>query len=219
MMNELHQECHVACFSETTNAAIFHYSLTGVKDKLLEDWVGKLSTTFWFFKEHWIVRRLEHFRLIQVWPLEDWKEGKAQIGMMTPKFQKDADLSQHSAPRVPQLKLCTMDSSGNLSIPRETRDKWLADPIRSALTLPLIFFLEIVDFCNLTRVCILSLLFAFYLLVDWYQSYMLQPRSGLAGAIEKLRLSFQQQHFIARPPRTQASRCRAWSLSGTSSTK
>lgn len=43
MMNELHQECHVACFSETTNASIFHYSLTGVKDKLLEDWVENLS--------------------------------------------------------------------------------------------------------------------------------------------------------------------------------
>ena len=46
MMNELHQECHVACFSETTNASIFHYSLTGVKDKLLEDWMENLSPIF-----------------------------------------------------------------------------------------------------------------------------------------------------------------------------
>ena len=39
MMTELQSECYVAGFSETQNSNIFQYSVTSVKDKLLEDWV------------------------------------------------------------------------------------------------------------------------------------------------------------------------------------
>ncbi|CAK8992499.1 Uncharacterized protein SCF082_LOCUS3131, partial [Durusdinium trenchii] len=97
LMNELQQECHLAGFSETTSPAIFQYAVTGVKDKLLEE----------------------------------WKQGKGQIGLMTPKFQAQADLCEHAAPRQPQLKMCKMDDAGNMAIPKEVRDKWLSDPVRN----------------------------------------------------------------------------------------
>ncbi|CAK9084683.1 unnamed protein product, partial [Durusdinium trenchii] len=97
LMNELQQECHLAGFSETTSPPIFQYAVTGVKDKLLEE----------------------------------WKQGKGQIGLMTPKFQAQADLCEHAAPRQPQLKMCKMDDAGNMAIPKEVRDKWLSDPVRN----------------------------------------------------------------------------------------
>lgn len=39
MMNELASECYIAGFSETQNATVFQYAVTGVKDKLLEEWL------------------------------------------------------------------------------------------------------------------------------------------------------------------------------------
>ena len=41
-------------------------------------------------------------------------------------------LSDQIAPRAPVLKLCKMASNGHLGIPRDVRDKWLADPVRSS---------------------------------------------------------------------------------------
>ena len=37
MMNDLQADCFLAAFSETQNANIFQFAVTGVKDKLLED--------------------------------------------------------------------------------------------------------------------------------------------------------------------------------------
>lgn len=37
LMNDLQSDCYVAGFSETQNANIFQFALTGVKDKLIED--------------------------------------------------------------------------------------------------------------------------------------------------------------------------------------
>lgn len=71
--------------------------------------------------------------------LEEWKQGKGHIGLMTPKFQPQADLCAHVAPRPPQLKMCKMDDAGNLAIPREVRDKWLSDPVRRYLTVRQMF--------------------------------------------------------------------------------
>lgn len=36
LMTELSSECHIGCFSETTNPLLFGYASTQVKDKLLE---------------------------------------------------------------------------------------------------------------------------------------------------------------------------------------
>eukprot|EP00435_Cladocopium_sp_Y103_P057161 s717_g19.t1 len=58
----------------------------------------------------------------------EWKQGRGQIGQMNPKYQENADLSDKAPPRPPTLKLCTMNEQGHLSIPRDVRDKWLADP-------------------------------------------------------------------------------------------
>lgn len=37
LMMELQDSCHLSCFSETGNPDAFNYSVTQVKDKLLED--------------------------------------------------------------------------------------------------------------------------------------------------------------------------------------
>ncbi|CAK9111498.1 Uncharacterized protein SCF082_LOCUS51755 [Durusdinium trenchii] len=94
LMNDLQGDCYIAMFSETSNSTIFQYALTGVKDKLLEE----------------------------------WKAARGQIGLMTPKFQPEADLSTVANSRMPQLKLCQMSDNGHLTIPKEVRDKWLMDP-------------------------------------------------------------------------------------------
>ena len=37
-----------------------------------------------------------------------------------------------AAPELPKLKMCTYDHSSNtLSVPRDIRDRWLTDPVRS----------------------------------------------------------------------------------------
>jgi hypothetical protein len=54
LMTDLQSECYVAGFSETQNSNIFTYSVTGVKDKLLEDWltsVGAKSFMSLMFQE------------------------------------------------------------------------------------------------------------------------------------------------------------------------
>lgn len=50
---------------------------------------------------------------------------------MTPKFMKEADLTEFGQPKVPSLKLCTMNESGHLQLPKPVREKWLQDPVRS----------------------------------------------------------------------------------------
>ncbi|CAK9077334.1 unnamed protein product [Durusdinium trenchii] len=96
LMTELSSECHIGCFSETTNPLLFGYASTQVKDKLLEE----------------------------------WKAGQGQMGLLTPKYQPEADLSGQTVPRLPALKICNMDASGNLEIPQDIRDKWISDPVR-----------------------------------------------------------------------------------------
>lgn len=63
--------------------------------------------------------------------IEEWKANRGQMALLLPKFQPEADLSDQVAPRAPVLKLCKMASNGHLEIPRDVRDKWLADPVRS----------------------------------------------------------------------------------------
>lgn len=65
--------------------------------------------------------------------LEEWKQGRGQIGAMQPKYQENADLSDKQPPRTPQFKLCQMNDAGHLTIPTQVRDKWLQDPVRSNL--------------------------------------------------------------------------------------
>ena len=65
---------------------------------------------------------------------------------MTPKFQAQADLCEHAAPRQPQLKMCKMDDAGNMAIPKEVRDKWLSDPVRRYLTVPQVVWLKLFVF-------------------------------------------------------------------------
>lgn len=55
------------------------------------------------------------------------------IGSWLPKFRKDADLSEHMTPQMPTLKLCSMNAAGHIEIPKQEREKWLQDPIRSVL--------------------------------------------------------------------------------------
>ena len=52
---------------------------------------------------------------------------------MQPKFQEQADTSDLTVPRVPQMKLCKMNENGHLAIPKEVREKWLNDPVRRSL--------------------------------------------------------------------------------------
>lgn len=78
--------------------------------------------------------------------LEEWKQGRGQVGQMQPKYQENADLSDKQAPRVPQLKLCQMNDSGHLTIPTQVRDKWLQDPVRSNLHQPLVLSMFLDDF-------------------------------------------------------------------------
>lgn len=49
-----------------------------------------------------------------------------------PKYKPEADLSGMVNPREPTLKICSM-SNGNLALPRDIREKWLNDPVRSDL--------------------------------------------------------------------------------------
>ena len=48
-----------------------------------------------------------------------------------PKFVAEADLSEIQQPRQPPFKLCTMTPTGNLLVPRDVREKWLNDVVRS----------------------------------------------------------------------------------------
>lgn len=70
-------------------------------------------------------------------PFQEWKAGQGQMGLLTPKYQPEADLSGQTVPRLPALKICNMDASGNLEIPQDIRDKWISDPVRSASLCPL----------------------------------------------------------------------------------
>lgn len=45
-MLDLQNECHIAMFSETSNAVVFGYAVTQVKDKLLEAREHKQPTPF-----------------------------------------------------------------------------------------------------------------------------------------------------------------------------
>ena len=65
--------------------------------------------------------------------LQEWKQGRGQIGLMQPKFQEKADMSDQTQPRAPQMKLCQMNENGHLSIPKDVREKWLNDPVRRSL--------------------------------------------------------------------------------------
>ncbi|CAK9089330.1 unnamed protein product, partial [Durusdinium trenchii] len=109
MMVELNDACYLASYSETTNNAIFSFATTQVKDKLLE--VCFIST----------------------W--EDWKAARGLMSAVTPKFVADADLSELTNPKMPQLKVCTMTAAGHLQLPDATRKKWLDDPVRSEVDL------------------------------------------------------------------------------------
>ena len=66
---------------------------------------------------------------------QDWKTGKGQMATLTPKFIAEADLSDISQPKPPALKLCQLSSSGALTIPKNVREKWLADPVRRFLVI------------------------------------------------------------------------------------
>ncbi|CAK9102737.1 Uncharacterized protein SCF082_LOCUS48021, partial [Durusdinium trenchii] len=63
--------------------------------------------------------------------LEEWKRGTGLIGQMQPKFVAEACTADLTLPQVPSLRLCTMDSNGQLSIPKAEREKWLSDPVRN----------------------------------------------------------------------------------------
>lgn len=70
-------------------------------------------------------------KLVKKGRVQEWKANRGQMALLLPKFQPEADLSDQIAPRAPVLKLCKMASNGHLEIPRDVRDKWLADPVRS----------------------------------------------------------------------------------------
>lgn len=36
-------------------------------------------------------------------------------------------------PKLPHLKLCSINEDGHLTIPKAEREKWLSDPVRSGL--------------------------------------------------------------------------------------
>ncbi|CAK9073577.1 unnamed protein product, partial [Durusdinium trenchii] len=73
---------------------------------------------------------LEKARLGQA--ASEWKAGRGLMGNVQPKFVKDADVGELQAPKRPVLKMCTMQESGFLEIPRDIRDRWLQDPVRNA---------------------------------------------------------------------------------------
>lgn len=50
-----------------------------------------------------------------------------------PNFEQDAEVSDVSLPKAPPLKLCSLMPNGHLMIPKDIREKWLSDPVRSAL--------------------------------------------------------------------------------------
>lgn len=54
---------------------------------------------------------------------QEWKAGQKIMAHARPKYEPNADISHVMMPRQPELKLCTM------------RDKFLADPVRSALAI------------------------------------------------------------------------------------
>ena len=124
MMNEFNQEAYLACYSECSNPTIFQFAVTQLKDKLLED--RKLKT----FENHFERQTFGFFCSLKD-ARQEWKEGRGIMGTMAPKFQKEPDLSSLSTPRPPSLRLCKMTASGHLEIPRDVRQKWLNDPVRS----------------------------------------------------------------------------------------
>lgn len=71
--------------------------------------------------------------------------GKGYVGQMQPKYQETADLSDKASPRAPTMKLCRMNDVGHLTIPKETRQKWLQDPVRRhfALSIETCFLLVV----------------------------------------------------------------------------
>lgn len=73
--------------------------------------------------------------------LNDWKQGTGLMAAAQPKFIQTADTSEFTKPREPLLKMCSM-TNGHLTIPKETREKWLQCPVRSNLA-------YITDCCNL----------------------------------------------------------------------
>ena len=70
---------------------------------------------------------------ISTW--EDWKAARGLMSAVTPKFVADADLSELTNPKMPQLKVCTMTAAGHLQLPDATRKKWLDDPVRSSMVI------------------------------------------------------------------------------------
>lgn len=95
------------------------------------------KTSFWR-TESWkpILCTNRFFVVFVLWKMQarqEWKEGRGIMGTMAPKFQKEPDLSTLTTPRPPSLRLCRMTPSGHLEIPRDVRQKWLNDPVRSVL--------------------------------------------------------------------------------------
>ncbi|CAJ1408389.1 unnamed protein product [Effrenium voratum] len=98
MMSE-NQETFFACRSETSIPAVFKFSRTVVKDKLVQD----------------------------------WKFSRGIMSTVRPKYVEDPDpASLDAGPRAPPMKMCIFDAkSGQLTLPRDVREKWLGDPMRN----------------------------------------------------------------------------------------
>lgn len=71
--------------------------------------------------------------MLYIFPEKEWKQGANLVGLMTPKFMKEADVAEFTSPKLPLLKMCVMDSDGHLKIAEADRQKWLSDPVRSLL--------------------------------------------------------------------------------------
>ena len=98
---------------------------------------GRVCTTNPFWKKKLLKKHKKNSvcfhkkNLLKKRRVQEWKANRGQMALLLPKFQPEADLSDQIAPRAPVLKLCKMASNGHLEIPRDVRDKWLADPVRS----------------------------------------------------------------------------------------
>ncbi|CAK8995946.1 unnamed protein product, partial [Durusdinium trenchii] len=62
--------------------------------------------------------------------LEDWKQGANLVGAMPPKYCPTAEMGDLQMPKLPHLKLCSINEDGHLTIPKAEREKWLSDPVR-----------------------------------------------------------------------------------------
>lgn len=129
-MSDLHSEVHIAMYSESDNPTIVTYACGQVKDKLVEDREFKKKCVNSLILS---IRIFITILTLSFVSLQDWKNSKGQMGQVLPKFVADADLSGITNPTAPALKMCNLSPNGHLSIPREIRDRWLADPVRSVM--------------------------------------------------------------------------------------